>query len=143
MLLGLLWTVLLACGGAETAPDRAAVESEPAQEVAPPPEPVAPTDVDVSGLKAALAGGAPVVDVRTLAEFDSGHVPDALHIPLNELERRVAKLQPYQDGPLYVICQSGGRSAMASNWLNQRGFTAVNVVGGTAAWKAAGHPTQP
>lgn len=138
---GLLWTLLLACGGDASSPEPVAVETESAPTTA--PAPAAPTDVDVSGLKAALDAGAPVVDVRTLAEFDSGHVPDALHIPLNELERRVAELQPYQDAPLYVICQSGGRSAMASNWLNQRGFTAVNVVGGTAAWKAAGHATQP
>lgn len=144
MTAGLLWLALVGCGAEDSATTTVA-EVQPVQaEVAEPVlEAPAATAVDVTALKTALEAGAPIVDVRTRAEYDSGHVPEALHIPLNELERRVEELQPFKDAPLYVICQSGGRSAMATNWLNQREFSAVNVVGGTTAWKAAGHPVAP
>ncbi|MGJ8722629.1 MAG: rhodanese-like domain-containing protein [Salinibacterium amurskyense] len=41
---------------------------------------------------------------------------------------------------MYVICESGGRSAQAVEWLNTQGFDAVNIEGGTSAWRNAGLP---
>lgn len=79
-----------------------------------------------------------VIDVREPAEYVSGHAPAAASIPLGELVARVEELD--RDETVYVICESGGRSAQAVEWLNTQGFDAVNVEGGTSAWRNAGLP---
>lgn len=79
-----------------------------------------------------------VVDVREPVEYVSGHAPKAASIPLGELVARVEELD--RDETIYVICESGGRSAQAVEWLNTQGFDAVNVEGGTSAWRNAGLP---
>ncbi|MFZ5482144.1 MAG: rhodanese-like domain-containing protein [Myxococcota bacterium] len=101
-------------------------------------------DVDVAALKADLAAQkvAVLLDVRTPEEFAGGHVPGARNVPVQDLERRVAELEPFRGKAVYVICQSGGRSVKASELLAARGFSAVNVKGGTAAWVAAGNPIE-
>jgi rhodanese-related sulfurtransferase len=81
-----------------------------------------------------------VVDVRELFEFTSGHVPGAKNIPLGELTAR--HLEMPKDQPVYVICQSGGRSVQATQYLEAVGHTAINVTGGTAAWLSAQLPTE-
>lgn len=128
--------LLLACGtpSAPTpAPAPAATEAAPAAQ---------PGESDVVALQAKL-GQVPVVDVRTDAEFQSGHVPGAIHIPLDQLETRLAELEPYRAGDLYLICEVGGRSARAASLLADRGFQhPINVVGGTRAWRDAGYPTE-
>ena len=45
-----------------------------------------------------------------------------------------------EDGDLYLVCRSGGRSAQASQWLNHNGYDAINVRGGMDAWFEAGLP---
>ena len=128
--------LLLACGtpSAPTpAPAPASTEAAPAAQ---------PGESDVVALQAKL-GQVPVVDVRTDAEFQSGHVPGAIHIPLDQLETRLAELEPYRAGDLYLICEVGGRSARAASLLADRGFQRpINVVGGTRAWRDAGYPTE-
>jgi rhodanese-related sulfurtransferase len=101
-------------------------------------------DVEVAALKADLdRGAAPVlVDVRTPEEFGAGHVSEARNIPMDALEARIGELGA-PGTEVYVICQSGGRSAAASRTLAARGYRAVNVLGGTAAWRAAGYPVAP
>lgn len=73
-----------------------------------------------------------VIDVRETHEYDEGHVPSAVNIPLSELTTRGMRLPT--DSVLYVVCQSGGRSARAAEALNAAGIRAVNVIGGTTAW---------
>ncbi|MBH0082442.1 rhodanese-like domain-containing protein [Salinibacterium sp. SWN167] len=79
-----------------------------------------------------------VIDVREPFEYVSGHAPAAASIPLGELVARVEELD--RDETVYVICESGGRSAQAVEWLNTQGFDAVNVEGGTSVWRNAGLP---
>ncbi len=99
------------------------------------------TEVEVADLQAALAGGAPLIDVRTPGEFASGHVPGAKNIPLDELPARMGELgDPAAE--VFVICEVGGRSAQAASSLAAAGRRAVNVKGGTRAWKAAGLPVE-
>lgn len=101
-------------------------------------------DIDVATLQADLAAGkVPVlVDVRTPDEYARGHVAGAKLIPVSELQARLAELESFKDKPVYLICQSGGRSAAAGKILAEKGFTAVNVAGGTGAWIAAGYPVE-
>ncbi len=83
-----------------------------------------------------------LVDVRTPGEYEAGHVPGARLLPLQELDGRLEELAELKAAgePVYVICQSGGRSARAADRLVEEGFAEViNVEGGTGAWIAAGH----
>lgn len=82
-----------------------------------------------------------IVDVRRPAEYESGHVPGAVNVPLAVLGDRAGEL----DSSLAtaVVCQSGYRSSAATSILARHGFRdVVNVVGGTAAWLAADFPAE-
>jgi len=76
-----------------------------------------------------------LVDVRESFEFDLGHAVGAINIPLSELDDAVAALR--SQGPILLICNSGNRSGMAAEWLQEEGFDAIaNVEGGIIAWQA-------
>jgi hydroxyacylglutathione hydrolase len=98
---------------------------------------------DVGALARSLEGGASplVLDVRGAAEWASGHVPGAVHIPLAELPARVGELP--RDRPIAVHCQGGTRSAIAASVLRAHGVDDVtNVRGGYGEWARAGLPTE-
>lgn len=81
-----------------------------------------------------------VIDVREPEEFAGGHVPGAINVPLETVPESAAAFA--DAGPVHVICQSGGRSANATDVLRAEGVDAVNVVGGTSAWLSADHAVQ-
>jgi rhodanese-related sulfurtransferase len=79
-----------------------------------------------------------VLDVREQDEWDAGHAPAAVHIPLGDLPSRLDALPDTDAETLAVVCRSGGRSARAVAWLSQQGFDVANVEGGMKAWEVAG-----
>jgi hydroxyacylglutathione hydrolase len=80
------------------------------------------------------AGDAVILDVRRQAEWESGHVPGAVHIPLGDLPSRLADLPG--DREIVVHCQSGSRSAIAASVLRAAGRADVrNLEGGIVAWR--------
>lgn len=79
-----------------------------------------------------------LLDVREADEWRAGHAPQAVHIPLSELNQRAREVP--NDRDIYVICRSGGRSAQAVAAFNGAGWTTSNVDGGMHAWEAAGRP---
>jgi len=86
-----------------------------------------------------------LIDVRTTTEWNSGHAAGARHVPLDGLDPAVVVSQRVgpAEAPIYVICASGGRSAAACDAFHRSGFTqAVDVVGGTSAWRRAGLPME-
>lgn len=87
---------------------------------------------------AAMPADAYLIDVREHDEWQAGHAPEAVHLPLSELISRVEEVPADRD--VYVICKVGGRSEQAVRYLNQSGRTTVNVSGGMLAWHAAGRP---
>lgn len=87
---------------------------------------------------ATLPADAYLIDVREDDEWQAGHAPDAVHLPLSELVVRIEEVPADRD--VYVICKVGGRSEQAVRYLNQAGRTTVNVSGGMLAWHAAGKP---
>jgi rhodanese-related sulfurtransferase len=95
-------------------------------------------EVDVEELAALRGAGIGVVDVRNVDEWEDYRVPGAHLIPLPEVPHRLGELD--KDEKVYVICKSGGRSARAVQFLREAGYDAVNVAGGTDAWREAGHP---
>ena len=65
--------------------------------------------------------GAVRVDVRELSEWQQGHIPGAIHIPLGSLSRRKQELDPSRE--VITICRSGHRSISAAQILQQGGFS--------------------
>ncbi len=129
---------LMACGGAASAPaTKPAPEPATQQTVATGER----SDVDIAAFAKKHAEGATVIDVRTDAEWNEGHVPGAIHIPLDQLKPGHAKLSGLE-GPVHFICASGGRSARAADKMAASGMNAVNVLGGTHGWIAAGHEVE-
>ncbi len=69
------------------------------------------------------------VDVRTKSEFNSGHIPGAKNIPLDELMGRLDELDGIR-GPLVLYCRSGNRSGMALHMLREAGWDNLYNGGG-------------
>jgi rhodanese-related sulfurtransferase len=93
-------------------------------------------EVSTAELETALAAGAAVIDVRETDEYESGHVPGAVHIALGTVPDHVDAFRA--DSEVYVICRSGARSMRACEFLAQQGVDTVNVAGGTLDWIAGG-----
>ena len=81
-----------------------------------------------------------ILDVREDEEWALGRAAGAQHIPLGQLPERLDELDP--DTDYHVICRSGGRSARAAEFLAGRGYSAINVAGGSGAWLEAGKPME-
>ena len=97
-------------------------------------------EITIDELVAARAAGpVPLVDVRQPEEYEAGHVPGAKLIPMADVVARIGEFPV--DGPVYVICQSGGRSQRAADYFRNLHIEAFNVAGGTKAWVEAGHHT--
>ena len=90
------------------------------------------------------AGEAPLlVDVRTPGEYQGGHVPGAINIPLQELQRRMHELSDYRDTELVLYCESGVRAGHANRFLEAQGFTELrDLEGHMGAWRGAGLPAE-
>jgi rhodanese-related sulfurtransferase len=97
-------------------------------------------EIDVEELARLRGEGVPLVDVREPDEWQEFRVPGAQLLPLGEVHERIDEVPA--DGTVYVICKSGGRSAKAVELLRARGVDAVNVAGGSLAWRDAGHPVE-
>jgi len=79
--------------------------------------------------------GRVVIDVRHDSEWNEGHLPSAIHIPLGHLAERIAEVP--DDKPVVVHCQGGGRSSIAASLLQKMGRKNVaNLAGGYKAWVA-------
>lgn len=80
------------------------------------------------------------IDVRSQAEYRGGHAKGVQNIPLETLEENTESLKSFTE--VYVICQSGGRSSRAVDFLLTQNVNAINVSGGTSAWQYAGLPME-
>ena len=84
-----------------------------------------------------------LIDVRTPEEFQSGHIPGAINIPLQSFPRRLSELAAYQDREVVLYCEVGGRATQGSRWLASRGFQQIRLLDGhMSAWRGAGLPTE-
>ncbi len=97
------------------------------------------SEVTVEELESALQSGARLIDVRELDEYEAGHVPGAILVPLGSVPEALEQFAP--DATTYVICRSGARSYRACEFLVDQGLDAVNVEGGTMAWIISGRGT--
>jgi rhodanese-related sulfurtransferase len=83
--------------------------------------------------------GAHLVDVREPDELETVSVAGAQPLPMSTFTEHLDELP---EGPFYVICHAGGRSARVTAYLEQQGYDATNVTGGILEWEAAGLPVQ-
>jgi phage shock protein E len=75
-----------------------------------------------------------IIDVRTPGEFQEGHIPGVVNIPLDELEKRMGEIP--KDKQVVLICRTGNRSAQGTKLLRSKGFNNVfNSTGGMSTWK--------
>ena len=87
--------------------------------------------------------GIQILDVRAAAEYQDGHIKNALQANWNdrsEFEKRIQHLD--KKTSLYVYCQAGGRSAAAGAYLAEKGFNVVNLEGGLSNWKINNLPVE-
>jgi len=78
-----------------------------------------------------------VIDVRSPQEWQGGHIPGAVHIPVDALLGKQRLHEVARDGrKIFMVCAGGGRSSAAAAFLSERGYLNVfNVEGGMGAWK--------
>jgi phage shock protein E len=83
----------------------------------------------MTGLASIIKAGAAVVDVRTREEFEQGHYPEALNIPVDQIQRRMGDLGDKKT-PIVLYCASGARSAYAAQLFRTAGYSDVTNAGG-------------
>jgi rhodanese-related sulfurtransferase len=85
-----------------------------------------------------------LIDVRTPPEYEAGHAPSAILVPLSELRRRVDEVkQMCPNGEVAVVCRSGNRSLSGTVILRRAGIENVyNVLGGMMTWEGQGYPVR-
>ncbi len=90
-------------------------------------------DVSSSDARRLVESGARLIDVRTREEFADGHLPGAVNIPVQELDRRMSELEP-RDKPVVLYCRSGNRSGHAARALRSAGWAHVHDLGAMSQW---------
>ena len=85
--------------------------------------------VGVEAARSWLRTGAKVIDVRSVGEYQAGHLEGTLNIPLHELREQIARQVPDQDQVLLLHCMSGARSAFAKRILKKLGYQHAHNLG--------------
>lgn len=85
-------------------------------------------DINQGILQYQAAEGAFLLDVRTEEEYDAGHIPGSINIPLHRIQN-IESIIPDKRAPLFVYCLSGARSRQAVSYLSASGYTQVTDIG--------------
>ncbi len=131
--LSLLLTLILALAGCS------GQAGQSASEVVTPETLNLSVDVDVTTVQDVRdRADVVVIDVREDWEYNSGHIPGAVWLPLGEIPNRLDEIP--RDKTVIAVCRSGNRSSQATNFLRQQGFQNIhNMQGGMIAWDQAGY----
>lgn len=81
----------------------------------------------------AVQDNALIIDVRTLKEWNQGHLASAQHMPLQNIAKQSTTLLPEKGQKIYLYCRSGNRSGKAKIILQQLGYSNLINVGGLSA----------
>ncbi|MFT7110154.1 MAG: rhodanese-related sulfurtransferase [Psychrobacter glaciei] len=103
------------------------------------------TIVDANKAEQSISSGAVILDIREPAEFDMGHLPNAVNIPRGLLEFMVGNNPALKDfnQNMLVYCKNGGRSTLASDTLQKMGFKQVTMLsGGFDSWTGTIHKVE-
>ena len=84
-----------------------------------------------------------IVDVRSSGEYESGHVPGAIHIPYWAMLTRHSEIPTGHDEPVVIYCEHGPRAKLAKLFLKMAGFDqVVYLTGHMSSWRKAGLPVE-
>ena len=86
--------------------------------------------ISTAELEKRLKTNIKLLDVRTPAEYNGGHIEGAQNIPLGQ----IGHYSQSKEEKLYVICHSGVRSRLAAAKLRKKGYDVVNISGGMRTW---------
>jgi rhodanese-related sulfurtransferase len=75
--------------------------------------------------------GAILLDVREKDEFEAGHIPGAVNVPLS----KISEFEANAKAPLYIYCGRGSRARRAAAYLKKKGYKDAAAIGGIASWK--------
>ena len=79
-----------------------------------------------------------ILDVRTQEEYDEGHIPNAVLLPLDDIKAKAHVVLPDKDQLILVYCRSGRRSKLAAEALAELGYTNIKEFGGILDWPYGG-----
>ena len=100
------------------------------------------TPREVVELQSKTGAALTLLDVREPWEYERVHLPDCLHIPMDDLRARLTELDPQRT--YVVLCHHGNRSRQVTAFLQARGFSQViNLAGGIEAWASELAPQMP
>ncbi len=100
-------------------------------------------EIDIHQAKDRLESTTPpvLIDVREESEWQTGHLPNAIHLSKGIIERDIEKIIPDTNTPLVLYCSGGYRSAIAAENLQKMGYKNIcSMEGGSTAWTTAGYP---
>ena len=98
---------------------------------------------DIALIEQGRAAGPLLLDVRTAAEYASGHLPGAINIPHAELPDRSPEIAEFHSRGVIAYCESGRRAAIALESLREAGFREIgHLEGDMAGWREAELPTE-
>ncbi len=100
-----------------------------------------PKEISRAEAREMVEKGAQLVDVRADHEWEAGHLPGAVHIPLAELPQHLDEID--KDRPVILYCRGGNRSSMATTALAEAGYDAVKLAEGAVGWEEEGLPFEP
>lgn len=84
-----------------------------------------------------------LIDVREESEWNTGHIPTAIHLSKGIIERDIEKTIPDASSPIVLYCSGGFRSVLAAYNVHQMGYSNVeSVVSGLQGWRDAGYPLE-
>ncbi len=98
------------------------------------------TASELPSVRPADVGDDLLLDVREDDEWAAGRAPGAVHLPMSQLQARLAEVPA--DRPIAVVCKVGGRSAQVTAYLLANGRQVRNVDGGMAEWQRLGLPLE-
>lgn len=75
-----------------------------------------------------------ILDVRSEAEYELGHIPNAVLLPLDTIDESAIVTLPKKDQTILVYCRSGVRSKIAARKLDEKGYTNIFEFGGILEW---------
>jgi rhodanese-related sulfurtransferase len=95
-----------------------------------------PAEITAAELASRLRAAEPILllDVREPWEREIAHLPGDVHIPMDEIPRRLAEIVPPAGGVVVAYCHAGVRSYAVAGFLEQNGLSAASLVGGVDAW---------
>lgn len=77
------------------------------------------------------------LDVRTIGEYERGHIKNSINLPVDDLEAKIVEIIPEKNKMIYAYCLSGARSNVAVNILSQLGYSnAFSMANGLLKWRA-------